>query len=93
MISLCTNGSSYDNPQTSRRTCGVFEGEYVAGGEVKATPMLLPVDVNNADMDASDADNGLLIAPYVTSLLCCVVLLCQRTGGAYARRFRELFHA
>jgi len=54
----------YDKPSTSRASRAIYKGEYVAGGEVKATPLLQAVDVNNADVDAADADNGLLIAPY-----------------------------
>lgn len=54
--------SAYFRPSTYLPTRGIFQGRYVPAATIETSPMLQPVDFANIDVDAADADHGLLVA-------------------------------
>jgi hypothetical protein len=54
--------AAYISPSTTPTIRGMYNGVYKAAAPIEWTPLLLPLDFANIDVDAADADAGLLIA-------------------------------
>eukprot|EP00038_Savillea_parva_P029145 m.69127 g.69127 ORF g.69127 m.69127 type:complete len:1372 (+) comp8561_c0_seq1:202-4317(+) len=75
---------AYTSSQTSRTVRGIYRSTYVPGAALAWEELLLPVDINNIDMDMDDKDSGMFVAallPVTYTATDGIVLLRGPTSG------------